>query len=95
MIYFHYSLFIWLSVHVCTPAKAAAAQMNDSSTTRRVYYSYTVKSAAAMPTNLSTDESFTVLPCLLFVWFASTFDFTKKKRNMLLGLWKSNILPNF
>lgn len=86
MIYFHYSLFIWLSVHVCTPAKAAAAQMNDSSTTGRVYCSCTVKSTAAMPTNLSTEESFTVLPCLLFVWFASTFDFTKKKRNMLLGL---------
>lgn len=27
MIYFHYSLFLWLSVHVCTPTGAAAAKI--------------------------------------------------------------------
>lgn len=85
-------LFVSLAFSTCLYSSWGCSRQN---TTGGVYYSYPVKSTAAVPTNLSRDESSTVLPLLLFVWVTPTFDFTKKKINVILGLWKSKILLNF
>lgn len=84
--------FVSLAFSTCLYSSWGYSRQN---TTGRVYYSYPVKSTAAVPTNLSRDESSTVLPRLLFLWFAPTFDFKKKKISVILGLWKSKILLNF
>lgn len=56
---------------------------------------YTLKYTAAMPTNLSGDQSLILLPYLLLMWFSPAFGFTKEKSNLLLDLRKSEILLHF
>lgn len=90
IIYFHYSLFLWLLIPVCNPAGAAAAKMPWEQ-----YYSPRVKHTAAVPTELSGTESLILRPQLLLMWFAPAFGFTKKKETCSLLFRKMKLCHVF